>query len=120
MKSPGHALMEVLSVKVVNLYKLAIKLLKRQAEENPGKKFTNSEGESATIRDVADSLEKVVSWIHPELLSQDIQAVVRCKRCVHYKAYRKKGESKGAVFRACDIDHMKRDPMFFCKDGEEP
>lgn len=106
-------------MRVVDLYKLAIKLLKRQQAENPQKKFTSPSGEVVYIGDIVNALEKVVSWIHPELSSDDIAKVVRCNRCKHYKTYRKKGAFKPQTFKACCLDMRPRDPMFFCKDGEE-
>lgn len=106
-------------MKQVDIYRLAVKLLRKMAKENPGKSFTNSEGERATIDDVADELDKVSKWLYKDFHTEDIDRVIRCKKCRYYKKYKKKGAIKASVFWACSRDMQKRDPMFFCKDGEE-
>lgn len=106
-------------MKQVDIYRLAVKLLRGLAKENPGKSFTNSAGEKATISDVADELDKVSKWLYKDFHTEDIDKVVRCKKCKYYKKYRKKGSIKDLPFYACSKDRKKRDPMFFCKDGEE-
>lgn len=106
-------------MKQVDLMRLAVKLLKKIEKEAPQKSFTNASGEKATLSDVIGSLERLVKWMYPELSPEDIEKVVRCKRCRFYKRYKKKGSLKGQTFRACSKDMQKRDPMFFCKDGEE-
>lgn len=106
-------------MKQVDVYRLAVKLLKKMAKDNPGKSFTNSAGEKATIDDVANELDKVSKWLYRDFYTEDIDKVVRCKKCKHYKKYKKKGAFKARVFQACSKDMKKRDPMFFCKDGEE-
>lgn len=111
--------MGVSLLKQVEVYRLAVKLLRKMAKENPGKTYTNSEGEKATIDYVADELDKVSKWLYKDFHTEDIDRVVRCKRCIHYKKYKKKGALKSSVFWACCKDMQKRDPMFFCKDGAE-
>lgn len=109
----------MIRVRVIDVYRIAIKVLRRQQKENPSKTFTNQQGETATIQDVVSGLEGVVKWIHPELTTKDITKVVRCKKCRHYKTYKKKGAFKATPFKACSLDMKRRDPMFYCGDGEE-
>lgn len=104
-------------MKAADAYRLAIKLLKRMSTEHPSKVFTNKDGDKATILDVADHLERVVKWVSPELETRDIVRVVRCKNCIYYKKYRRKGAYKTVPFMACSKDMKKREPTFFCKDG---
>lgn len=106
-------------MKQIDVYRLAVKLLKKIAKENPGKSFTNSAGEKATIEEVVNSLDKVSKWVYKDFYTEDIDRVVRCKRCKFYKKYKKKDGFKSQVFQACSKDMKKRDPMFFCKDGKE-
>lgn len=106
-------------MKQVDIYRLAVKLLIKMAKENPGKSFTNSAGEKATIDDVANELDKVSKWLYKDFHTEDIDRVVRCKKCKYYKKYKKRGAFKAQVFRACSKDMKQRDPTFFCKDGEE-
>lgn len=89
------------------------------AKENPGKSFTNSSGEKATIEEIADNLDRVSKWLYKDFHADDVAKVVRCERCKYYKKYRKKGVRKASTFRACSKDMRKHDPMFFCRDGEE-
>ena len=106
-------------MKQIDMYKLAVKLLRKLAVKTNNKGFKNSDGEHVTISDVADNLEHIANWMYPELSTEDIAKVVRCKKCRYYKKYKKKGTLKGAAFYACSKDMQKRDPMFFCKEGEE-
>lgn len=103
---------------MVDVYRIAIKVLKRSSKENPEKTFTNQKGETVTIQEVVSGLESVVKWIHPEITTEDIVRVVRCKKCRHYKTYKKKGAFKATPFKACSLDMKKRDPMFYCGSGE--
>lgn len=106
-------------MRMIDVYRLAVKLLKKMAKENPGKSFINSAGEKATIEEVADALDKVSKWLYKDFHTEDIDKVVRCKRCRFYKKYKKQGEFKPKVFMACSKDMKRHDSMFFCKDGEE-
>lgn len=106
-------------MKLSDAYKLAVKLLKQQAESNPKKTFTSPDGEKVTIADVADKLETVSKWVYPELSADDIELVVHCKNCRYYKRFKKKGDLlKARAFFACTKDMSRRDPEFFCKDGD--
>ena len=106
-------------MKQVDIYRLAVKLLRKMAKENPGKSFTNSDGEKATIDEVADALDNLSKWLYKDFHTEDITKVVRCKKCKYYKKYKKKGEFKAQIFQVCSKDMQKRSPMFFCKDGDE-
>lgn len=106
-------------MKLSDAYKLAVKLLKRQAESNPKKTFTSPDGEKVTIADVADKLETVSKWVYPGLSSDDVTLVVRCKKCKFYKKFKKKGDTlKPKIIYACSKDMKPRDPMFFCGEGD--
>lgn len=106
-------------MKLSDAYKLAVKLLRRQAESNPKKTFTSPDGEKVTIADVADKLETVSKWVYPELSVDDIELVVHCRNCRYYKQFKKKGDLlKARAFFACTKDMSHRDPEFFCKDGD--
>lgn len=106
-------------MKQVDIYRLAVKLLRKMAKENPGKSFRNSAGEKVTVEDIADSLDKISKWLYKDFHTEDIEKVVRCQKCKFYKKYKKKDTFKPQVFQACSKDMKQRDPMFFCKDGEE-
>lgn len=107
-------------MKTYDLYKLAIKLLSRLEKEEPKRSYTNKAGESATVTDVIDTLKKTSSWMYPDLSTDDIAKVIRCKNCKYYRKYKKKGDLKSSAFYACSQDMRKRPPDFFCKDGDEP
>lgn len=107
-----------MAVRMFEVYKLAVKLLRGLSKQQPEKSFTNSDGETLTIADVANYLNGVSSWMFKDLAAEDIEKVVRCKRCVNYKRFKKKGDIKSPAFYACKLDMKKRDPMFYCKDGE--
>lgn len=104
---------------MVDIYALAIKLLKKTDAECPGKVFKNRDGTKVKIQDVIANLSQMKNWLYPALRTEDITKVVRCKNCRYYKKYRKKGVVPAVVFQACSLDKKPRDPMFFCKDGDE-
>lgn len=62
---------------------------------------------------------KLKSWVYPQLTVDDMQLVTRCKHCKYYKKYKKKDNPKAASFWACSKTKLKREPDFFCKDGEQ-
>ena len=63
--------------------------------------------------------DRLKGWIYPQLAIDDVQLVTRCRHCKYYKKYRKKDNPKAAPFWACSKTKMKRDPDFFCKDGDK-
>lgn len=103
---------------MVDVYKIAIKVLRSKQKETPNKTFTNKDGCTVTIQEVLSGLENIVKWIHPELTTEDIARVVRCKKCRYYRTYKKKGAFKATPFKACSLDMKRRDPMFYCGSGE--
>lgn len=106
-------------LRLVDIFHLAVKLLNRQAKDYPNKTFTSAEGERVTIKDVADRLEILAKWVYPELSADDIELVVHCRNCRYYKRFKKKGDLlKARAFFACTKDMSRRDPGFFCKDGD--
>lgn len=106
-------------MKTADIYRLAVKILRRVAKEQPSKTFTNKQGDTVSISQVVDVLDRAWQWMYPELSTDDIAMVVRCKHCKYYKQYRKKNDIKSKPFYACSLTSQKRDPMFFCKEGEE-
>lgn len=93
-----------MGVKLCNDYEHAIGLLRKQSDKKSV--------------EVANRLEKVLHWTYPDLSTEDIVKVIRCKDCMYYKKYRKKSPYKSVAFYACSLTKTKREPTFFCKDGE--
>ena len=56
-------------------------------------------------------------WAYPQLTTEDITQVVRCKNCEHYRKYKKKGNRKSAPFYACRLNKIKRPADFYCAEG---
>lgn len=65
------------------------------------------------------SWNKLKGWIYPQLTTDDMQLVIRCSNCRYYKRYKKKDDHKAVPFWACSKTKTKRDPDFFCKDGDQ-
>lgn len=105
-------------MKVADVYRIAIKTMKHQAKLSPNKTFSLSDGSCVSLKAAIEQLEKVVSWVFPKLDSDDIALVVHCKDCVNYRTYKSKKDIKAAPFKACSIDHIKREPTFYCAKGE--
>lgn len=56
-------------------------------------------------------------WAYPQLTTEDITQVVRCKNCKHYRKYKKKGNRKSSPFYACRLNKIKRPADFYCAEG---
>lgn len=104
---------------VIDAYRIAIKVMIKMKSLYPNKTFNGGNGEQITLDEAIHMFERVVDWVYPALDSDDIEKVVRCKNCIHYKKYKKKGDFKSQPFYACSLNKVKRPPNFFCKDGEE-
>lgn len=96
---------------MVQLLDRAIALLKLVSKKSPKN--------SAEALLIVEKLTALRNWVYPNLATEDIQKVIRCKNCKNYKKYRRTGDIKSRPFYACSITKQKRDPEFFCKDGEE-
>ena len=67
---------------------------------------------------VTEELSKLKSWAYPDLTTEDMVSVTRCKDCRHYKKYKKKDTFKPEVVYACSRTKLKCSKEFFCADGE--
>lgn len=67
---------------------------------------------------VTEELSKLKSWVYPDLTTEDMVAVTRCKNCRHYKEYKKKDAFKPKAVYACSRTKLKCSKEFFCADGE--
>lgn len=105
-------------MKATDVYKVTLRVLRKQLKETPDKVFTGPSGEKVTLESVYGYLKQISSWVYPELSTDDIAKVIRCKKCKHYKKYRKKGSANRATFQACELDKQVKDPLFFCGYGE--
>lgn len=76
-------------------------------------------GNQAKEKELILELEKLKSWVYPQLTMKNIVQVTRCKYCKHYKRYKQKQNPKAKPFYACEISRIKHDPDFFCSDGRE-
>lgn len=73
---------------------------------------------AAEYDSVVTDWNKLKGWAYPSLTTDDMINVTRCKNCEYYKRYRKKDAVRALPFYACSKTRLKRDPEFFCKDGE--
>ncbi len=92
-----------------DLLNTAIKLIQ-------GKK---AQVDSKPHESIIQGLERLRDWAYPDLSTEDIEKVVRCKRCRYYKRYKKKKDRTAAPFYACSLTRTKRPEDFYCKDGVE-
>lgn len=104
---------------MIDIYKVAIRCLKQLYKENPNKTFHNPQGESLTLKQVITELSQVAAWMYPELSSDEITKVVRCKNCQNFRTYKQKGALKPRPFQACRYNLDQRDPEYYCKNGLE-
>lgn len=106
-------------MRMLDVYKIALKVLREVLAKNPERSFKSSSGEKVTLAQVISNLDQVCSWLYSDFSTDDIAKVVRCKHCRYYKKFKQKDAPKALPFWACTIDKKKRDPMYFCKDGIE-
>ena len=106
-------------MKMLEAYYITLQVLKEQLKQYPNRMVKTSEGVSVSLQKVVRAMNRQAQWVYPELSTSDIAKVVRCKNCIHYKKYRRKGWGQSAAIYACSLDMKQRDPLFFCKDGEE-
>lgn len=105
-------------MRMADAYKGALKILRRYAKENPGKTVPIN-GNKVPVEEVTQELSKVVSWVHPEMMTDDLVKVVRCAKCINYKSYHKKNVFKAPSFKMCSLDRVKQTPDYYCARGEE-
>ena len=106
-------------MQVKTMYKILLRMVKKELEQNPQKCFVSSSGEKIFLSDIQEEFKRIISWLYPKLDSSDICIVVRCKNCKHYKKYTLGEGMKSQKYYACDKDKIHKDPEFFCKDGIE-
>lgn len=94
------------------------KMLRAKAHKFPEGGFT-VDGKKVLYCEAANEVQRLSGWVFPELDTDDIQKVIHCKDCAHYKRYRKKGAFKPEVKLLCELDKKQREPIFFCADGKE-
>lgn len=97
---------------------LCINLLSREEKEHPGGVLKSAEG-AVPYRDAITELKRVREWLYPELRTGDVQLVVRCKNCAHYKRLKKKHSIKPVYKYVCELDGLERTGDFFCKNGDK-
>lgn len=78
---------------------------------------TKSRKRAAEVELVIQGLLNLKGWAYPQLTTEDITQVVRCKNCEHYRKYKKKGNRKSAPFYACRLNKIKRPADFYCAEG---
>lgn len=98
-------------MKISELIDRAIRLLQLVSS-----KSTKNAAEAQLI---IEELSKLCGWAYPQLTTEDIQKVVRCKKCRYYKKYKKKNDRKSAPFYACSLNMIKRPEDFYCAEGRE-
>lgn len=106
-------------MKTRDMLRLAVKLLREKAKEQPKRRFINSSGQKAEIGEIADHISNLASWVYPDLSTEDITKVVRCKNCKYYTEYRSKATYQHTTYMACSQTGVEHPPEYFCADGLE-
>ena len=105
----------------MNLKQLCIScadLLDEMLKKEPLKQI-KIDGEKHNLKEAIDALDTLYHWAYPKFDIDNLQKVVFCKDCKHYKRYRKKGQIKPIYKCLCELDKMQKDNYFYCKNGEE-
>ena len=104
-------------MKVSLMYQTTIDILRLYNKEHPDRKF-QIDGDTVEVKEIAAQMKKLMGWLYKDLTTDNIEKITRCYDCKNYKKYRKRDSIKNGTFYACSLDHSKRRPDFFCKDGE--
>ena len=107
-------------MKLQTLFQACNWIIQSRLRKNPDAKIQIEDGEALTYKELSDQLQNLESWCYQGEL--DVQKIVRCKNCKHYKRYRKKvlkNPYEHNVITACDFDKSQRSPEYFCCQGEE-
>lgn len=80
---------------------------------------TKSPKNSKEAELLVKELLRLKGWAYPQLTTEDIVRVVRCKHCRYYKKYKKKDDRKALPFYACSLNKVKRPEDFYCGEGIE-
>ena len=105
-------------MKLQDLFNICDHLVQEKIKQKPEAGIKTSNGERFKYKEISKELRNLSSWCYQEPL--DVQKVVRCKNCKHYKRYRKKDfHKKYTLIQACELTKTKRKPEFYCSDGLE-
>ena len=105
-------------MKLQDLFSVCDHLVQERIKQKPDAGIKTPSGERFKYKEISKELRNLSSWCYQEPL--DVQNVVRCKQCKHYKRYKTKGKYKGyQIVQACELTKLKHDPEFYCSDGLE-
>lgn len=102
-------------MKLQTLFDTCSRILKKSGDS----RIKTEEG-MTTYRELSKELDNLGSWCYKGEI--DVQKIIRCKNCRHYKRYKKKNVKnpyEHTTFCACSLDKLKRKPEFYCSNGEE-
>lgn len=76
------------------------------------------------VEDVIKEIERFAEWADPNLDTESLCKVIRCKDCKHYKKMKKKsaqsiGSFKTVTKTICELDDKYRPANYFCADAVE-
>lgn len=103
-------------MRVKSILEVCTGLLRKKSAKNPDG-CIKVDGEAIIYDVAANEIEKLCKWIYPDLSTYDIEKVVHCINCAHYKRYTKKGHKEKRML--CELDHKQKRPAFFCAEGKE-
>lgn len=106
-------------MKAEQLYQSVLALLQNIVKKKPEAYITIGNGQLVPLKDLIPKIKRLCDWVYPDLSTDDIVLVTRCKNCRHYRRYKKKrDELKPQISWRCDKDKERKDPGFYCKMGE--
>lgn len=94
----------------------AAQAYEKRAERNPNGEIEVF-GSRVSYGKAASEIRRVVSFVYPELETGNVQKVVQCKNCKHYRKFKNKKTRQ--VKYLCELDKLHKDPDFYCAKGEE-
>lgn len=104
-------------MKLKTVFKICKNLANKQLKANPTQGF-KVEDEHIYLKDVIQELDLLTGWCYPGEL--DVQQIVRCKNCKHYKKFKSKNpyNRKGFIYM-CKCTRTPTKPEFYCAHGED-
>lgn len=94
-------------MKLLTVFMSCKSIISKKMQEKPnGGLILN--GEKVSYKELVSALERLVSWVHPEIDSKHIRLVTICENCRYYNE----------IKHICKRTDIRRKPEFFCAEGD--
>lgn len=106
-------------MKLKTVFTTCSRICKVMSKSHPDRGMQTDEG-WVSLSDLSKELDNLCNWCYKDTI--DVQKVVRCKNCVHYKKFKcnkEKHPYDHTSVMMCKMTKTRREPDFFCSEGRE-